>query len=94
MNKMRKFKRIAALSLAGLLSLSAFPACNPLDPLSEHKDKTHLNIKVFNGGFGFKWMQEVANNFMDTFKDVSFEEGKKGVRILRYLAPTHRRSSP
>lgn len=79
MNKMRKMQRIAALTLAGLLSCSTFVACGP--DANGHKDKTHLNIKVFNGGLGFAWLQELANNFMDTFKDVSFEEGKKGVYI-------------
>ena len=78
---MKKIQRIAALSLAGLLTCAALPACVVPGSQDLHKDKTHLNIKVFNGGFGFKWLQEVANNFMETFKDVSFEEGKKGVHI-------------
>lgn len=77
MKKMHKFKRIAALSLAGMLGCSTLAACNP-DP---NKDKTILNIKVFNGGLGYAWLQELANNFKETFKDVSFEEGKKGVHI-------------
>lgn len=79
MKKMRKLQKIAALGLAGLLSCSTLAACVPAGDL--HKDKTHLNIKVFNGGLGFAWLQELANKFMDTFKDVSFEEGKKGVYI-------------
>ena len=78
MKKMQKFNRVAALSLAGLLSCSTFVACGGNDP---SKDKTVLNIKVFNGGLGYKWIQELANNFTETFKDVSFEPGKKGVYI-------------
>lgn len=77
MKKMHKFKRIAALSLAGLLGCSTLAACGG-DP---NKDKTILNIKVFNGGLGYAWLQELANNFKETFKDVSFEPGKKGVHI-------------
>ena len=45
------------------------------------KGKTELKIKVFNGGLGYQWILELANNFMEKFKDVSFEEGKKGVFI-------------
>ena len=79
MKKMHKFKRIAALSLAGLLGCSTFVSCGEPDP---SKDKTVLNIKVFNGGLGYKWLQELANNFTDTFKDVSFEEGKKALEAF------------
>lgn len=78
MKKMRRFQRIAALGLAGLLGCSTFAACGEPDP---SKDKSVLNIKVFNGGLGYKWLQELANNFTETFKDVSFEPGKKGVHI-------------
>ena len=77
MKKMHKFKRIAALGLAGMLGCSTLVACGD-DP---SKNKTILNIKVFNGGLGYKWLQELANNFQETFKDVSFEEGKTGVYI-------------
>lgn len=77
MKKMRKFKKIAALGLAGMLACSTLVACVD-DP---SKNKTILNIKVFNGGLGYKWLQELANNFQETFKNVSFEEGKTGVYI-------------
>ena len=77
MKKMRKFKKIAALGLAGMLACSTLVACVD-DP---SKNKTILNIKVFNGGLGYKWLQELATNFQETFKNVSFEEGKTGVYI-------------
>ena len=77
MKKMHKFKRIAALGLAGMLGCSTLVACGD-DP---NKNKTILNIKVFDGGLGYKWLQELATNFQETFKDVSFEEGKTGVFI-------------
>lgn len=76
--KTQKLQRIAALSLAGLLSCSGLTACNGIDP---HKNQSHLNIKVFNGGFGHEWLKELISSFEETFKDVSFEEGKKGVHV-------------
>ena len=96
MKHMNKVKRIAALGLAGLLSCGAFACTPPAGGNNssssgggaiggggggDAKDKTVLNIKVFDGGLGYLWLQELANNFMGKFKDVSFEEGKKGVHI-------------
>ena len=77
MKKMQKVQKIAALSLAGLLSCSVFTACGP-DP---YANMSQLNIKVFNGGFGHEWLKELILNFENKFKDVSFEEGKTGVHI-------------
>ena len=86
MKNFKKVQKIAALSLAGLLGCSSLVACggggggNSSSSASKGTTTT-LKIKVFNGGLGYAWLQELANNFMDTFKDVSFEKGKKGVSI-------------
>ena len=45
------------------------------------EEKTILKVKVFNGGLGYEWLQELANKFSEQFKDVSFEPGKKGVEL-------------
>lgn len=80
MRKAKQFKRVAALSLVGLLGVSTFAACGGGSG-DDNENKSQLNIKVFNGGLGYAWLEELANNFMETFKDVSFEDGKKGVHI-------------
>ena len=38
-------------------------------------------MKIFNGGLGYAWLETLAREFEETFKDVSFEDGKKGVYI-------------
>lgn len=80
MKKMQKVKKVAALSLAGLLSCSAFAACSPQGDGDEKK--SHLNIKVFNGGFGYAWLNELEEKFEKKFENVSFEQDKMGVDIV------------
>lgn len=69
----------AGLAVALCLSAAGLTGCNkeadPSDTMSI------LNIHVYNGGLGRDWLDAVAADFMDTFKDVSFEEGKTGVYI-------------
>lgn len=79
MAKMKTVKKVVALGLAGLCMGSALGACGPKSDAKSNS--SILNVKIFNGGLGYVWLEEVANEFMETFKDVSFEEGKKGVYI-------------
>lgn len=69
----------AGLAVALCLSAAGLTGCNkeadPSDTMSI------LNIHVYNGGLGRDWLDAVAADFMDTFKNVSFEEGKTGVYI-------------
>ena len=82
MSKMRKVNKVIALSLASMFAGSALGACGGSDPDAEKKKNSSiLNVKIFNGGLGYAWLEELANQFMDIFKEVSFEEGKKGVYI-------------
>lgn len=77
MKMLKKLQKIMALCLVGLFACMSFTACGG----DESKGKTKLNIKVFSGGLGYAWLEELSQNFMETFKDVSFEEGKKGVYV-------------
>lgn len=47
--------------------------------------KTVLLVATYDGGLGTNWLQSLANRFQEDYKDVSFEEGKKGVTV-RVLA--------
>ena len=87
-----RMKKMVALCLALLMSgsVSLFTACggggsNDESSSSSNKEinenATQLNIKIFNGGLGYSWLETLADEFMQTFKDVSFEENKKGVQI-------------
>lgn len=58
------------------------------------KEMTQLTVGVYKGGLGYAWAQELAKIFEEKYKDVSFEEGKKGVYVsiqpkkLEYEATT------
>ena len=82
MNK--NFKRVGALCLAGLLGTSTvmLAGCGEKEEEKQKKENASiLNVKVFNGGLGYAWLEETADKFMDIFENVSFEEGKQGVYI-------------
>ena len=82
MSKIRKVNKVMALGLASMFVGSALGACGATDPDAEKKKNSSiLNVKIFNGGLGYAWLEEVAHQFMETFKNVSFENGKKGVYI-------------
>lgn len=43
--------------------------------------KTQLNVFHYFAGFGDAWVIELADNFEEAVKEISFEEGKKGVQV-------------
>ena len=47
--------------------------------------KSVLLVATYDGGLGTSWLQSLGNRFAEAYKDVSFEEGKKGVTV-RVLA--------
>lgn len=44
--------------------------------------KTQLKVKYTNGGFGSKWLDILMDEFEESFKNYSFEQGKTGVQII------------
>lgn len=79
-----KMKKVAALCMAGLMcgSVTSLAACGGDNGGSGNKgNATELNIKIFNGGLGYAWLEDLAESFTETFKNVSFEPGKEGVYI-------------
>ena len=80
----KNLKRISALCLAGLLgsSVTILAGCGDVgDGNEDNKNKTPLNIKIFNGGLGTVWIKELEASFESKFENVSFEEGKTGVDV-------------
>ena len=43
--------------------------------------KSVLVVATYDGGLGTSWLQSLGNRFAEAYKDVSFEEGKKGVTV-------------
>lgn len=60
MNK--KFTRISAIALTGLLGVSALAGCTP----EEEKpwgDKIRIDVSIYAGGFGTDWFVDLANEY-------------------------------
>ncbi len=60
MNK--KFTRISAIALTGLLGVSAFAGCTP----EEEKpwgDKIRIDVSLYSGGYGTDWFVDLANKY-------------------------------
>jgi len=43
--------------------------------------KTQLSVKNFTAGFGDEWLYELEARFEEAYKDVVYEDGKKGVQV-------------
>ena len=48
--------------------------------------KTQIKVKYNNGGLGRVWLDTVLAKFEEVYAEVSFEEGKQGVQILKDFA--------
>lgn len=47
----------------------------------QYLNATELKIGICNGGLGYHWAELVAEKFEETYKNVSFEDGKVGVKV-------------
>ncbi|MBR4943025.1 MAG: extracellular solute-binding protein, partial [Clostridia bacterium] len=67
-------KKTVALALSAITLVSLAGCGEPgfkRDSSSEYDpEKTYLNVGNFNGGLGYAWLQEVANNYMALHEDV------------------------
>ncbi len=82
-------KRTASIGLMTLLACSSFAGCftqgdggeNSAFTSEQKQMMTELKVGVYEGGLGYEWANELRTSFQEMFKDVSFEEGKKGVYV-------------
>lgn len=77
MKRKTKF-RIFSLVLA-TVALSS--ACGQEVVDFNDNTKTQVQISAYESGFGTEWLENYADTFEEKYKDVSFEEGKVGVKI-------------
>ena len=79
-------KKILTLVLALVMALGVLPlaGCNK-DGEEGGTDytgnETELRVGVWNGGLGYEWLNKVKTEFEKQFANVSFEEGKTGVKV-------------
>ncbi|MBO4323446.1 MAG: hypothetical protein J5836_02175, partial [Clostridia bacterium] len=91
---MKKFKKAGLKGLAAVLSLAMLlgaAACGSGKMSAESGEsssdtviasgQTKIKVANFGGGAGRKWLDEAAARFAERVKDVSYEEGKKGVEF-------------
>ena len=79
-----KGKRFMALLLcfAAVGSTSMAASCDK-EVQEFDESKSQLFVKYYNGGAGRAWIDEVVANFEADYADVPFEEGKKGVEVVK-----------
>ncbi len=76
---------LALASIAMLASCNGTTKKNDGESGGSSEGKSVLLVATYDGGLGTNWLQSLANRFQEEYKDVSFEEGKKGVSV-RVLA--------
>lgn len=78
-----KTRQLFVLSIVTLAATATLTGCGKPDVEEEDETKTQLRIKYTNGGFGSEWLDKLADEFTEAFKDVSYQEGRKGVQIIK-----------
>lgn len=78
-----KKRSIIAMALAMVVTLSTVPlaGCGSSEQSKENSNTTVLSVLNYDGGVGSEWLDVVAKKFEEKYKEVSFEDGKKGVTI-------------
>ena len=61
MNK--KFTRLSAIALTGLLGVSAFAGCGGKGAEKPWGDKIRIDVSVYAGGYGTDWFVDLANEY-------------------------------
>lgn len=76
-------KKLLLLSAIALASMTALVGCGKVDVEEDDETKTQLRIKYTNGGFRSDWLDKLCDEFVEAFAEVSFQEGRKGVQIIK-----------
>lgn len=77
--KVNRLTKIICIALCMLISALGV-GCAPND--GERKDISYLYIGTYGGGYGDKWLEDLAVEFEEMYKEHSFEDGKKGVDVV------------
>ena len=78
-----KIKNVNALIMVSLLAATPFAGCFKKAPPTSQVDntKTQLYVNTYDGGTGYNWLEALAANFEEAYKDHSFADGKVGVQV-------------
>ncbi len=86
--KTRKFVAVLLLLCICFTSCILTACGGKTDDVEIDQTKTQLYVRYFAGGLGTAWIEELCQNFERDFANVSFEEGKMGVQIVRKFEKT------
>lgn len=75
---MKNFKKVGALFLSVLMMGSMFTGCGDGGKNYGNRSKK-LEIIVFNGGYGYSWMQDVAEYYMENVNEEVYVDVKQTV---------------
>lgn len=72
-----------AIVFAALLAFGSLSGCGFNGGNTGYDEtKSQLNVGVFYGGLGRVWMDNMAREFEELYKDVPFEDGRTGVEVI------------
>ena len=78
---------LACISVLGLVGCGGNPYSDLDDGGNKRPEKvldpskTQLQVVTFRAGFGDEWLYELEDRFEEAYKDVVYEDGKKGVQV-------------
>lgn len=78
---MKKIALIATV-IGLMIGLSACNIERVRDGEKQDLGRTQLYVGTFEGGYGEEWLNSAKAKFEEKYKEVSFEEGKKGVQVI------------
>ena len=78
---MKKLLTVLLATMLLLLPLSSLVGCNRGDEREVDPTKTQFYIGNYDGGVGRTWIETLALQFEEDYKDTHFEDGKTGIQI-------------
>lgn len=77
-------KKITALILGIIVVFSSMAVgCGPQGGTTIDTSKSQLTVANYDGGVGSEWFYKMIEGFEAKYAETSFEEGKKGVQIVK-----------
>lgn len=85
---MKKYFKITALVTALLMVTALIIGCGP-QKMMDDPDKTYIEVQVYDGGFGYGWVEAAGRRFNEIYPDVVIRvhpEFEEGVNVYQRIA--------
>ena len=77
--KIMEKKKVGAIALTAVMSCGVLASCGP-QKVQDNPFKTYIEVQTYEGGYGYTWIEEVADRFEEIYKDYKIGD-KTGVEI-------------